>query len=58
MNESMRLIRYPKSCPNRSRLAPPVRVMGNLRFMGIPNWVAYAAILIIFILQIREYVFP
>jgi len=32
--------------------------MGNLRFMGIPNWLAYAVILIIFILQIREYVFP
>ena len=42
------------SRPNRSRLVPPVRVMGNLRFMGIPNWLAFAVIGLVFILMMKN----
>ena len=48
------LIRYPLTRPNRSRLAPPDRVMGNLRFMGIPNWLAFAVIGLVFILMMKN----
>ncbi|GIS92102.1 MAG: hypothetical protein CM1200mP21_03970 [Candidatus Poseidoniales archaeon] len=40
--------------PNRSRLTPPDRVMGNLRFMGIPNWLAFAVIGLVFILMMKN----
>jgi len=45
---------YPLTRPNRSRLAPPDRVMGNLRFMGIPNWLAFAVIGLVFILMMKN----
>ena len=44
----------PSNRPNRSRLAPPDRVMGNLRFMGIPNWLAFAVIGLVFILMMKN----
>jgi len=28
--------------------------MGNLRFMGIPNWLAFAAIGLVFILMMKN----
>ena len=41
---------------NNSRLAPRDRGMGKLEFLGIPNWLAFAAIGFIFlVLTSRAY---
>jgi hypothetical protein len=42
---------------NRSRLVPPDRAMGSLEFMGIPNWLAFAVIGLVFILLMRDVFF-
>jgi len=36
---------------NYSKLAPRDRVMGKLEFLGIPNWLAFAAIGFIFLVM-------
>ena len=36
---------------NNSRLAPRDRGMGKLEFLGIPNWLAFAAIGFIFLVM-------